>query len=224
MCRLRSSQASFIASISRWWRSAESGAWRDRPICDTMLSAISAVSPCPDGGISRISRPMKGVDRLHPVRPVGREVIHGEKRALGPHRGDDLFPDLARVKGIAAVAGDQLHGAGKRRVGHRLAHAAACARPSGNARRPPRRPRAMACPPASRRPRGGLPARPVPPGRMAGFSASPRSIVPCCFSSWSQPSMAPGTVMAWIERIGIEVSPEAEPLRRRAASPRGRWR
>ena len=45
-----------------WWRSTESGAWRFRPICETMFMAISAVRPWPEGGISSTSWPMKSVE------------------------------------------------------------------------------------------------------------------------------------------------------------------
>ena len=55
----------------------------------------------------------------------------------------------------------------------------------------------------------GVTGTPSSARRIAGFSASARSMVPNFRSSWSQPSMAPGTVMAWIERSAISVRPEA---------------
>ena len=49
------------------------------------------------------------------------EIIHGEERALGAHRGDDVLRNGAAVEGVPALAGDAAHALGQCGVVHDLA-------------------------------------------------------------------------------------------------------
>jgi hypothetical protein len=158
-------------------------------------------------------------DRLHPVRFMRGHIVHRQERAHGSDGVDDVFRNLAGVEGVAAFARDEPHGLRQGGIGHALAHPRGAAvlqvvhaatliggkvggvfRPvDGDARR--------------HRP------RPLPP---CGWRASAHRQGSSChvrFSSLSQASIDPGTVIAVDRARRDGLRPEAFSQSASAAIP-----
>ena len=83
---------------------------------------MSAVIPCPLGGISRISWPAKLVAMgVTQFRLSSGEVVEGQETAAPAQFGDDVFRHLALVKDVAAPLGDRPKGAGQCGIAHDIA-------------------------------------------------------------------------------------------------------